>query len=1133
MSASEIKLGEAFVSIGANIEPLTSKIKTAAAVVNEFGNKIMSIGKTASMYWAAKAAAVIGVTKHFAAAGDKLDKMALRTGIASQALSEMDFALSQCGSNLETFEAGIRKMLDSLIKTPDKFREIGLSVAELQNLNPEKQFYAIATAVQGIEDPARQTAAVINMFGEAGLKLLPLIKNGVLGTESLRQLGRQLGIVMTKEDTDKAAAMTDAYDKLQRSIKNLSVSIGGIFADTMIYYVDLSTRVVQWTNEATKSHGTLIKVMSGAFSVFSGLAISTLLFGTAIKTVGVMINWIAGGFHSFSSGMKSFGSSIKALGGFVAPLKTAYSEAFAVMSMSMADYAKYLAQAKIYAFTYDAQLKSHIAISKASIASEMLLNSLGIQRQSVLTKNCAQILLTSRAELAATIQKKASAAWNQFLYGSELQLTGAKTLQSQSTLALAAATIRENVVKVASMSLTSARIVLEGAFNALLFLREKLIYQNIFATIADTKAWVMHTAAIVVSKTATAIATVATYGLAAGVIALNAAIAICPIGWAIAGIAALGAAVYGVIYYFIGGETAAEKYAKKMHQVREENDKVRESHSKTIDLLEQLNKKEALSQTEQEQVSKAVEQLNSSYTGLNLTVDKTTGKIDNASAALRDTKKAVAEFKTADINNELGATKARMNELAESLAYGTTGWIRWSQAWATFGYVDTNDDAFSKLAPEEKIKEIERLLEEGSAGWANWWGGFFGANGGKNSTEELKKELKRLRDEARNLENEKIQIEIESVVNFSDNFKDAEKELNEILEKDRRAKMSQSDIKTEDIQKDFANRKKKLELLIQEAEEYQKLGALSKQQEEDLKNRNALLEQLNAEEKVRIDALYGEQVAEAKLKLEEMDKNQAEEGMSETEKKIAKIKEETKERKKLLDLYIESADKQKDLNAEQKKELQRQIEARAALADVEKARIQAVQDAQAKALQEEKDAQIKSEEEKKAEQLAEIDKSFKSKRDAERFKELEKLWKQQNETAPEKAKVVADINVEALSSNVKEEYEVLRNLVRDGASDQEKSVQKEKIDQMENELSVWRQRKEDLAVNKLQTAQSSSFSNPSIILAGTLDAQRKFYENQQANKTKNPLEEKADRQLDVQGKILTAVLDFAGGLFGV
>lgn len=128
MSGEAIKLGEAFVKIDTNATELNQTLDGATDKIKDFGEQAMNVANAIAIGWGACQAVVVGVTKHFAAVGDQLDKMAVRTGISSQTLSQWSYVAGQCGSSIENIDAAITKLSKNIVNGSDKFSQLGLSV---------------------------------------------------------------------------------------------------------------------------------------------------------------------------------------------------------------------------------------------------------------------------------------------------------------------------------------------------------------------------------------------------------------------------------------------------------------------------------------------------------------------------------------------------------------------------------------------------------------------------------------------------------------------------------------------------------------------------------------------------------------------------------------------------------------------------------------------------------------------------------------------------------------------------------------------------------------------------------------------------------------------------------------------
>ena len=134
-----IRAGRAFVELFADNTRLMRGLRAAQARMRAFAASARAIGTRLFASGALIAAPLIAAVKHFASAGDQLDKMAARTGISTNALSELGFAAEQSGTNLESIEKAVRRMQVSVYDLAqnsstavDAFDALGISLDQLR-----------------------------------------------------------------------------------------------------------------------------------------------------------------------------------------------------------------------------------------------------------------------------------------------------------------------------------------------------------------------------------------------------------------------------------------------------------------------------------------------------------------------------------------------------------------------------------------------------------------------------------------------------------------------------------------------------------------------------------------------------------------------------------------------------------------------------------------------------------------------------------------------------------------------------------------------------------------------------------------------------------------------------------------
>jgi uncharacterized membrane protein YgcG len=147
------KMGETFGSISGKLAGLAAGYVTLSTAVGAF-NKAMD-------------------------KGGELADFSEQTGIAVGNLVLLGRAFENNGMKAEDLGKIVNKMqkfIESVGEegsaSANKLAKLGLSFDELKAMSPDKQFEALAKAINGIEDPGERAAMAMEIFGKSGGKLL-------------------------------------------------------------------------------------------------------------------------------------------------------------------------------------------------------------------------------------------------------------------------------------------------------------------------------------------------------------------------------------------------------------------------------------------------------------------------------------------------------------------------------------------------------------------------------------------------------------------------------------------------------------------------------------------------------------------------------------------------------------------------------------------------------------------------------------------------------------------------------------------------------------------------------------------------------------------------------------------------
>jgi len=317
-SAKGIRAGRAFVELFADDSKLVRGLRRAQKRIKAFGQSIRNLGLKMAGLGTAILAPLLGAAKAFSSMGDQVAKMAKRTGLSVEALSELRFVASQTGTEFESLEMGFRRMQRSiydagrgLSTAKDALTDLGLRFEDLDGLSPEEQFKLLGEAISRIEDPTKKAAIAMTLFGRTGTNLLPMFARGAKGIEALQKEARRLGLTMSSEDAKAAEDFTDALDALWKVVKMGVFRVGAALAPVLKQLAEtitsVATKISAW---AAANREIIVTVMKVAAAVLAG--------GIALAALGTIISGLGSALGGLIAVVTAVGTVFKLLAGVIA-----------------------------------------------------------------------------------------------------------------------------------------------------------------------------------------------------------------------------------------------------------------------------------------------------------------------------------------------------------------------------------------------------------------------------------------------------------------------------------------------------------------------------------------------------------------------------------------------------------------------------------------------------------------------------------------------------------------------------------------------------------------------------------------------------------------------------------------------
>ena len=347
-----IRAGRAFVELFANDRRLVRGLKKASARLKAWGSSVTAMGAKVFAVGAGMLAPLMATVKQFMSAGDALDKMSSRVGASVEFLSALSHAAQIGGTDIAAMEVGIRRLQRSaydadrgLSTAAEAFEQLGVEIhgADGQLKSTEQLFMESAAAISKMQNNTKKAALATVIFGRAGTKLLPMLKEGADGLVSVMEEAERLGIVMRTEDATAAAELTDAWTRLTAVLKMAGIQIGGALAPSLTALATRITEnvrpVIDWIRENGRLIVSVMKVAAVIVGVGASLiALGGVLFGlgtvfgtlaTIVVGVGTALGTIASLFGAILTPIGLVTTALVSLGGYLLYVSGAGQQALA------------------------------------------------------------------------------------------------------------------------------------------------------------------------------------------------------------------------------------------------------------------------------------------------------------------------------------------------------------------------------------------------------------------------------------------------------------------------------------------------------------------------------------------------------------------------------------------------------------------------------------------------------------------------------------------------------------------------------------------------------------------------------------------------------------------------------------
>lgn len=202
-------------------------------------------------------AAITAFTRAAIDAADNLNDMSQKFGISVETLAGFKLAAEQNGTTVEAMGGAIKKLSSYMVDNEQKMASLGITAK-----TSDGALLQLSDVFSRMTDPMQKTALATELFGKAGVDMIPMLNQGSAALGELIAKGQQLNPITT--DMAKNA---DAFNDQMLELK-LSVTAAGtsLVADMLPALNAVIGRLAEGMQKAGGFAGAIKEVMASGLS---------------------------------------------------------------------------------------------------------------------------------------------------------------------------------------------------------------------------------------------------------------------------------------------------------------------------------------------------------------------------------------------------------------------------------------------------------------------------------------------------------------------------------------------------------------------------------------------------------------------------------------------------------------------------------------------------------------------------------------------------------------------------------------------------------------------------------------------------------------------------------------------------
>ena len=211
------KLGQ---DVPPGLQAIADKTKKADDATIDWNKTLLNMASAVGLAFSVDA--VVGFVRGLFDMAGQIQDLSDKLGVSTSAVQGWKFAAEQTGASMEDIGRAVVAMSRNISEgdrsAVGALTELGLKFAEIEAMQPEEAFNVIAAAIQTVPNPMDQARIAMELFGKAGVELLPAIRAGMI---DIADAAPKMSDATIRSMDDAA----DSVDALWLQVKVLSAEL--------------------------------------------------------------------------------------------------------------------------------------------------------------------------------------------------------------------------------------------------------------------------------------------------------------------------------------------------------------------------------------------------------------------------------------------------------------------------------------------------------------------------------------------------------------------------------------------------------------------------------------------------------------------------------------------------------------------------------------------------------------------------------------------------------------------------------------------------------------------------------------------------------------------------------------------